>query len=135
MKIIKESINNDIQLLDDFMQNHYYGLPKVPLKDCDINDLRQMRDLARKLLRRAEKIEDPYKQLYSKYFDALSFAIKQNKPNYDLTNQIERDIWKTINGKEVDFSALNALASKYKDNKSLYYSIRKRILDKERWYD
>jgi len=134
MKIIKEAISNNAQKLENFMQKHYYGLPEVPLKNCSIEELKQMKTIAYKLWYQAEKNGDSEQNRLWRHYKLLSAAIKQNKPNYDLVSQIEKDIWNTIGiDNQVDYDALRALYSKYRDNKSLFYSIRNRILNRERW--
>lgn len=95
---------------------------------------------ATKERRKAERNED-YSNLryYSKIEARLKNAKQVNKEKtagtYEIKRQIENDIWACIQNTEVDFEALAALRQKYKDNASLFQSIRRRILEKEMWYD
>ena len=95
---------------------------------------------ATKESRKAERNED-YSNLryYSKIVTRLKNVKKIKKEKaagtYEIKRQIENDIWACIHNEEVDFDALAALRQKYKDNASLFQSIRRRILEKEMWYD
>lgn len=127
-----EQYSDDLKL-DNYMHTYYYNGGK--LEGRPIEEIKEMRDIATRLINRARRT-DNQKDIneYSRYRDILNQAIKSSDSDYQIKQQIERDIWSTIHGSDVDFDALKELAHKYKDYKSAFYSIKNRILKKERWY-
>lgn len=127
-----EQYSDDLKL-DNYMHTYYYYGGK--LEGRPIEEIKEMRDIATRLINRARRT-DNQKDIneYSRYRDILNQAIKSSDSDYQIKQQIERDIWSTIHGSDVDFDALKELARKYKDHKSAFYSIKNRILKKDRWY-
>ena len=67
--------------------------------------------------------------------NARDIKKKKAKGTYELEQQITDDIWKCVNGQEVDWDTLKEVRVKYKNNISLYRNIEKKILNKYRWFD